>query len=178
MSHQPLHELWEAARDGELTAEQRQVFERHLRDHPEDHRLWDCETRWLSELSADRTAESSSDADFVLAVMERLDSEQRPSVLGRVRPWLGAAAAVAIGLMVWRVVPVDRSGGQTVGPPVAVQGGASDPLSILVMDLNRQVEDQPASVRSMLSQTSQLLSWNRWFDAVDPQPKSDDRPKS
>lgn len=182
-----MEQLWNKALDGEITPAERELFERHLRDNPADRRLWEAESRWLASLRDDTGEVPAAVAAFTQAVFQRAAHLQPArSILAKIGRWAAAAAVVVVTWQaLYQMAPVRPIVVEIPAAPDsppgagAIPGGASDPLSVLVMDFSRQVvEDQPATVRSAISRTTRIFDWDLWLEMVGPAAKSEPRTRS
>lgn len=170
--HQSIEHLWDAYRDGELSAADVSLFEAYLADHPDQKVLYEAETRWLTSLHDQSMAQaqpvvaghvnSKTTDTFASAVLDQWDDDSRP-VLARIHwksaafsgGWLIAAAAIAVAM--WINAPEATTQPNGSSPTVAVNGFSPDnsriytpdhphPLTSLVQDMDETYEAQPTNV--------------------------------
>lgn len=171
--HQNIEQMWDAYRDGELSADQVVQFEQYLADHPDQKALYDAESQWLISLHdqpmieaqpfAAGSVNATSNRAFAAAVLDKWDEESRP-VLARIHwksaafsaGWLVAAAAIAIAM--WINAPEATTNPSGSNSTVAVGGfdggeqanyprrDRRHPLTSLVQDMDQTYEEQPTNV--------------------------------
>ena len=142
MSSEPIEDMWDECRDGELTGSRRHVFDQQMLDDAELRALWGAESRWLEELKSPPAADAESAAPgFSERVLARWDQARRRRELIR-QFWRrsrfavgGAAAAALVTLMTWTY-----HGQGSTGPG---QIAELDPVTILVADMAEQVQGPP-----------------------------------
>jgi hypothetical protein len=178
---QPIEDMWDACRDGDLTPQESDAFARHLRDSDADARLWHTESGWLNALAHDTVEGGEA---FTAAVVERWSAEATDGVAGRIG-WrsvglsIGWAASIAalIALGVWLGnLPASQPpiGPAQPGPVATIPPGpridTSDtvnPVSALLDNVHARVAEQPARIRQAVEQTASLLDVNRMFSLLD-----------
>lgn len=167
--HQNIEQLWDAYRDGDLSAADKALFEQYLADHPDEQALYDAESHWLSSLHETSVSKAANLAmaghatqpnrAFTSAVLEQWDNQSRP-VLARIHwksaafsaGWLVAAAAIAVAM--WINAPqatVNNTNPTAVASrmPPSIDGGWRDrrhPLTSLVQNMDQTYEEQPTNV--------------------------------
>jgi hypothetical protein len=110
---------------------------------------------------------------FKFHVMRKVDAARdapAPTVttppdpmLMKLAPWAAMAAAVALVISLWATMkPGDSSRDKPAGPaaPVAVTTGPTHPVSVLVQDLTRGI-DQPQRLRESIEKTTSYLTLNQ-----------------
>ena len=165
--------IWDRYRDGELSAADRAEFERYLRENAAEADLFERESRWLEEL-ADTAGHGASPTDrtrFRAAVLDRLPSEEertvrRSGVLARIGPAIAAAAAIALVGLIQLTAPRAVRPGET-GQVTVVEARLQDPLSVLLSDVNEQIEHQPRQIRRAIDETASLLALDRLAGMID-----------
>ncbi|HAI13433.1 MAG TPA: hypothetical protein DCM28_17125 [Phycisphaerales bacterium] len=160
--HQNIEHLWDAYRDGDITAEDKALFEQYLADHPDEQALFDAETQWLDSLHDQPVTSSApmlsiaqtqpANRAFAAAVLDHWDDASRP-VLAKIHwksaafsaGWLVAAAAIAIAM--WVNAPDATLPNNDAGPQIAHRPQPrSHPLTSLVQDMDRTYDEQPTNV--------------------------------
>jgi hypothetical protein len=169
--HQPIEQLWDAYRDGDISAADKAVFEQFLADHPDQKALFDAESQWLTSLHdqpvirAMAYPANTKQHDFAAAVLNQWDEQSKP-VLARIHwksaafsaGWLAAAAMIAIAM--WINAPqasVDQTRNTTVATRMPGMDGSwrtpdgrmrdhRHPLTSLVQDMDQTYEEQPTNV--------------------------------
>lgn len=185
MNCQRAAEFWDDARDRALSAADQVAFDQHLRSCSRCMTLWRRESRMLGALAGDP---APGEADrFKWNVMVRAQQAERaerasappasidPLVM-KLAPWAAMAAAVALIVSLWAVMrpagdprtPTDPTVSVAVTRPDAASAGGSPgagsvpthPVSVLVQDLTRGIE-QPQRLRESIEKTTSYLSLNQ-----------------
>lgn len=157
--------LWDAYRDGDISAADKARFEQYLLEHPDQQALFDAESQWLEALhdqpmlqaNAVPTATQNQQANraFANAVLDQWDADTRP-VLAKIHwksaafsaGWLVAAAAIAVAM--WFNAPEatipDQGDAVNVARTDMTSRDHRHPLTSLVQDMDQTYEEQPANV--------------------------------
>ena len=167
------HPHWDGYLDGTLSAEELAEFNRFLEADPQAAKRLESEQGWLNELGAGGV-QTDSDSAFRDAVLERWNSPQsnpayNTAVIARIGFGVAAAAAVALTAVFYLVNPT-RSGNSTpvaATRPLVVEARTSDPLSVLLSDVNEQIESQPRRIRSAIDQTASLFTFDRLAEMIE-----------
>jgi anti-sigma-K factor RskA len=159
--------LWDAYRDGDISAADKARFEQYLAQHPDQQALFEAESQWLEALHDEpvlqanampvASAMQQANRAFANAVLDQWDADSRP-VLARIHwksaafsaGWLVAAAAIAIAM--WFNAPeatIPDNNSTQVALEDGPRPGARDrrhPLTSLVQDMDQTYEEQPTNV--------------------------------
>ncbi|QNN25312.1 zf-HC2 domain-containing protein [Planctomycetales bacterium ZRK34] len=167
MNCQQANTLWDDARDRALPPADQVAFDQHLLNCPQCAAMWQRETLMLDTLAADTEPGDVQTFKFhVMRKMTEAETAPEPSgesatvdpVVRKFTPWAvvaAMAAAVALMISLWAVVePAD----QPKSPAVPVAATApTHPVSVLVQDLTRGI-DQPQRLRESIEKTTSYLS--------------------
>lgn len=176
--HPSIEQLWDAYRDGDITAADKVLFEQYLADHPDQAQLFQAESLWLESLHDQPVAmalpseEVSANHAFTDTVLAQWDEQSKP-VLARIHwksaafsaSWLVAAAAIAIAM--WVNAPqatIDHSNQPTVADSFSAQiddwqpRDRRHPLTSLVQNMDETYEQQPTNVFTAFSSMMNLSS--------------------
>lgn len=151
MSDRPdnIDALWEAARDGELSDEQRRQFDAQLAEQPRLKTLWRRESEWLAMMADDEHDIPQRDESFTRRVLEAWDRQADDrSVIARVGYPFAAVGAAIAAAVVFAIALNQFVGGLAAptGPTLADNAPSNHPLARLVSgfgDTAERVGDQP-----------------------------------
>ncbi|MFG0247545.1 MAG: hypothetical protein ACF8OB_01555 [Phycisphaeraceae bacterium JB051] len=157
--------LWDAYRDGDISAADKARFEQYLLEHPDQQALFDAESQWLDALHDQPVlqanaapiapADKQANRAFANAVLDQWDADSRP-VLAKIHwksaafsaGWLVAAAAIAVAM--WFNAPEatlpDQGDTVNVARTDMTSRDRRHPLTSLVQDMDQTYEEQPTNV--------------------------------
>ena len=150
-----IEHLWDEYRDGTLASSERGRFAAHLAECPRCAAQYAQETRWLAGLNQEQPA--ARDPWFTEAVLQQW--EHPPITWVRWIKWSGVAAALALAatVAVLMLAPADPRGQIAQAPSSDPTSGGGDPVSVLMLDMTRHLDDQPTStIRRALDRTASL----------------------
>ena len=160
---------WDAFRDGDLSAEERERCETHLLNCGKCDAVWRSEARWLAALAEDPQAAESDVAGFAQGVMTNWERPKRGDLLRKIGRFAAVAAAVAIGvplLMRQDHKPTGAVQSAAVTPEVKPVATPADPAGELVAGLSRRIEE-PMSVTTTIRETAAKLTLDRLVAMLD-----------
>lgn len=158
MNCDQIAQLWDDYRDGTLDAQRRGWFAAHLAACGRCAQRYERESAWLGALSEPAAARAQEDAAFVQTVLERWQEPARPVAVLRWKV-TAIAAMVALGAvlsMALLISQTDEPEQVAVAPtsPDNVTDGAVDPVSVLMLDMTRHLDQQPPDLRQTIDQTA------------------------
>ena len=184
-----LQAMWDACRDGSLSAEEQQSFEAMLAKDEHAAALWNAETQWLAALgdmseSHARVSTAPTADGFARSVVDHWISEETRPVVARIEPtvapagwrhWIGSVAAaiilVAGGIFLANQMDQTPDPGNTV-----VNGGTNtqtptaSPVSLLVA--NTKATDleaaHPTAIKRTVSDAVAVLDPSNIVDLLEP----------
>lgn len=170
MNCQRAGELWDDARDRTLPAADQVLFDQHLHGCQRCAALWRRESLMLGALADDAAPGDiqafKSHVMRQVAAADQVDGSPAAAVSAspdpivmKLAPWAALAAAVALVISLWATMkPGDQP--QQAKAPVAVTAGPTHPVSVLVQDLTRGI-DQPQRLRESIEKTTSYLTLNQ-----------------
>ena len=170
-------QLWDEARDRTLSAADQVLFDQHLHGCPRCAALWRRESEMLQTLADDaapgdietfkfhvmRKVAQAHDLSTEPVVSAPPAEAQLDPIVMKLAPWAALAAAVALVISLWATMkPGDATQPKPAAPaPVAITTttGPTHPVSVLVQDLTRGI-DQPQRLRESIEKTTSYLNLN------------------
>lgn len=171
MTQQDFEQLREAFLDDSLTDVQKEQLRVWFAGHPEDEKAIQVELAFLNQIASDdnNLSDGQSFCDRVMAAWE--EEQQQEVTTFKINRWMrpavGVAAAILLGLTIWVV----NFANQPAAPfeiSALKPGKATSPVSVLFRDFQKQYQDQSSQVKEVIRQPSSMMGLTGMFKAIVP----------